>query len=191
MVLVCISLLINGHLFLFVGLDIFFSRCLLKSFDHFFSWTILLFCRRSFFSKDVNTLLDLFIANFNCLHFQTLNGVFWWTEYSHILEILQVCFYHCSKVNITMKQVIQIFWFQVHLKVNFALCCSQVSVQCMHAQLLSLVQLFAIPWTVTCQISGKATGVGCCFFLQGIFPTQTCVSCIGHLGNSQVCSNTV
>ena len=39
---------------------------------------------------------------------------------------------------------------------------------CVHAQLLSCVQLFACPW----DFSGKNTGVGCHFFLQGIFPTQ-------------------
>ena len=55
----------------------------------------------------------------------------------------------------------------------------------MHAHSLSLVQLFATPCTVTRQISGKTTGVRCRFLLQGIFPTQTCVSCIGHLGNSK------
>ena len=43
---------------------------------------------------------------------------------------------------------------------------------------LSRVWLFAIPWTVACQappsmgFSGKNTGVGCHFHLQGIFPTQ-------------------
>ena len=37
----------------------------------------------------------------------------------------------------------------------------------------------ATPWTVACQLlcpfqdsPGKKTGVGCCFLLQGIFPTQ-------------------
>ena len=43
---------------------------------------------------------------------------------------------------------------------------------------LSRVQLFVTPWTVTYQaplsmgFTGKSTGVGCHFLLQGIFPTQ-------------------
>ena len=43
---------------------------------------------------------------------------------------------------------------------------------------LSHVQLFQIPWTVVCQaplsveFSSKNTGLGCHFFLQGIFPTR-------------------
>ena len=43
---------------------------------------------------------------------------------------------------------------------------------------LSRVRLFATAWTVACQaplsmeFSGKSTGVGCHFLLQGIFPTQ-------------------
>ena len=43
---------------------------------------------------------------------------------------------------------------------------------------LSGVRLFATLWTVACQVplsmdfSGKNTGVGCHFFLQGIFPLQ-------------------
>ena len=44
-------------------------------------------------------------------------------------------------------------------------------------KLLSRVRLFATPWTVAYQAppwdsSGKNTGVGCHFLLQGIFPTQ-------------------
>ena len=46
-------------------------------------------------------------------------------------------------------------------------------------KLLSCVRLFATPWTVTYQaslsmgfFSGKSTGVGCHFLLQGIFSTQ-------------------
>ena len=45
-------------------------------------------------------------------------------------------------------------------------------------KLLSRVQLFATPWTVTYQrklvwdFPGKSTGVGCHFLLQGIFPTK-------------------
>ena len=46
-------------------------------------------------------------------------------------------------------------------------------------KLLSRVRLFATPWTVTYQaslsmgfFSGKSTGVGCHFLLQGIFSTQ-------------------
>ena len=44
---------------------------------------------------------------------------------------------------------------------------------------LSRARLFATPWTVACtkllrpwDFLGKSTGVGCCFLLQGIFPTQ-------------------
>ena len=43
---------------------------------------------------------------------------------------------------------------------------------------LRRVWLFVTPWTVACQLlypwdfSGKSTGVGCHFLLQGIFPTQ-------------------
>ena len=46
------------------------------------------------------------------------------------------------------------------------------------ACMLSRVQLFETPWTVVCQtprpwdFPGKNTGVGCHFFLQGIFLTQ-------------------
>ena len=46
------------------------------------------------------------------------------------------------------------------------------------AKLLSHVQLFATLWTVarlaptSLRFSGKNTGVGCHFLLQGIFPTQ-------------------
>ena len=43
-------------------------------------------------------------------------------------------------------------------------------------KLLSHVWLFAIPWTVAYQappyFPSKSTEVGCCFLLQGIFPTQ-------------------
>ena len=48
----------------------------------------------------------------------------------------------------------------------------------MHAQSLSHVPLFVMPWTVAHQapppmgFPGKKTGVGCHFLLQGIFPTQ-------------------
>ena len=44
---------------------------------------------------------------------------------------------------------------------------------------LGCVQLFATPWTIACtrllcpwDFLGKSIGVGCYFFLQGIFPTQ-------------------
>ena len=38
---------------------------------------------------------------------------------------------------------------------------------------LSRVRLFATPWTKSpWDFLGKNTGVGCHFFLQGIFPTQ-------------------
>ena len=49
----------------------------------------------------------------------------------------------------------------------------------MTQELLSHIQLFATPWTVTRQAPlcpwdclGKHAGVGCHFLLQGIFPTQ-------------------
>ena len=41
-----------------------------------------------------------------------------------------------------------------------------------------VTQLCLTPWTIACQapsfqdFPGKNTGVGCCFLLQGIFPTQ-------------------
>ena len=44
--------------------------------------------------------------------------------------------------------------------------------------MLSCVQLSVTPWTVAARLlcpwnsSGKNTGVGCHFLLQGIFPTQ-------------------
>ena len=38
--------------------------------------------------------------------------------------------------------------------------------------MLSHVQLFATPWTVDYEATGKSTGVGCHFLLQGISPTQ-------------------
>ena len=44
--------------------------------------------------------------------------------------------------------------------------------------MLSYVQLFVTLWTVAARLlcplnsSGKNTGVGCHFLLQGIFPTQ-------------------
>ena len=49
---------------------------------------------------------------------------------------------------------------------------------CVHAHAFSHVRLFAAPLTVAHQtllsmdFPGKNTGVGCCFLLQGIFPTQ-------------------
>ena len=49
---------------------------------------------------------------------------------------------------------------------------------CACARTFSHVQLFAAPLTVAHQtllsmdFPGKNTGVGCCFLLQGIFPTQ-------------------
>ena len=51
---------------------------------------------------------------------------------------------------------------------------------------LSSVWLFATPWTVAYQAplsvgySRKNTGVGCHFFLQGIFPTQGSNPCLLH-----------
>ena len=49
---------------------------------------------------------------------------------------------------------------------------------CMHAQLLSSIQFFVMPWTVarqaplSMQFPNKNTGVGCHFLLQGIFLIQ-------------------
>ena len=57
--------------------------------------------------------------------------------------------------------------------------------------LLSCVWLFATPWTVAARLlcpwdsPGKNTGVGCHFFLQGIFPTQKLNPCLLHLLNWQ------
>ena len=46
---------------------------------------------------------------------------------------------------------------------------------------LSPVWLSVTPWTVACQdFSGKRTGVGCGFLLQGIFLTQGWNSCLWH-----------
>ena len=52
---------------------------------------------------------------------------------------------------------------------------------------LSCVQLFAIPWPVTCtrllrpwDSPGNNTGVGCHFLLQGIFLTQGSNPCLPH-----------
>ena len=68
----------------------------------------------------------------------------------------------------------------------------------MKVKLLSRVRLFATPWTVACTRLlrprlGKSTGVGCHFFLQGIFPTQglkpvlphcrQTLYCLSHLGS--------
>ena len=58
---------------------------------------------------------------------------------------------------------------------------------CMRAQSHSCVLLFVTPWTVAHQaplsvaFSGKNTGVGCHFLLQGIFPTQGLNWCLWHL----------
>ena len=56
--------------------------------------------------------------------------------------------------------------------------------------MLSHVGLFASPWTIAFQAplsvesSGKNTGVGCRFLLQGIFQPrdQTCISCVFWIG---------
>ena len=64
---------------------------------------------------------------------------------------------------------------------------------------LSRVQLFATPWTVACkaplfmEFSRQEYGVGCHFFLQGIFPSQVTnpgrphcrqtLYCLSHLGS--------
>ena len=53
------------------------------------------------------------------------------------------------------------------------------SVKWSEVKWLSHSRLFATPWTVACtkllhprDFLGKSIGVGCCFLLQGIFPTQ-------------------
>ena len=62
-------------------------------------------------------------------------------------------------------------------------------------KLLSHVQLFATPWTVSCQaplsmgFPGKNTGVGCHFLLQGIFLTQGSklgLPTLNHLGHQGI-----
>ena len=47
-------------------------------------------------------------------------------------------------------------------------------VRCIHAQSLSHVWLFAVPWTIASlwDYPGKNTKVSCHFLFQGIFPTQ-------------------
>ena len=48
-------------------------------------------------------------------------------------------------------------------------------------------QLFVTPWTVALQVPlsvgfpSKNTGMGCCFLLQGIFPTQGSNPCLLRL----------
>ena len=58
--------------------------------------------------------------------------------------------------------------------------------QILKVKLLSLVQLFATPWTIVSNLLhpwnflGKSTGVGCHFLLQGIFPTQGLILGLPH-----------
>ena len=65
---------------------------------------------------------------------------------------------------------------------------------CMHAQLLSCIQLSITPWTdpmgslwsptgssVHGIFQARNTGVGCHFLLQGIFPTRTFASCLSWI----------
>ena len=57
---------------------------------------------------------------------------------------------------------------------------------CVCVCVLSHVQLFATPWTAAWLLRpgsfpGKNTGVGCCFLLQGIFPTQGLKLLLLHL----------
>ena len=60
------------------------------------------------------------------------------------------------------------------------------------ARMLSRVWLFATSWTVARQVPcpwdfpGRNIGVGCPFFLQGIFPTQRSNLCLLHLLHWQV-----
>ena len=58
---------------------------------------------------------------------------------------------------------------------------------CVFMCMLSHVQLFATPWTLTHRLLcpwnflGKNARAGCHFLLQRIFPTQgTCISCLLH-----------
>ena len=73
------------------------------------------------------------------------------------------CTIHSHKEAVHDRNVT--FWF-----------CALRSYMC--AQSLSDIWLFGTPWTIVCQAPlswdspGKNTGVGCYFFLQGIFPTQ-------------------
>ena len=71
----------------------------------------------------------------------------------------------------------QVVSFLITLLYNIYLTISTILV-CVRAWLLSHVQLFATPLTVTrrllclCSFPGKNTSVGCPFLLQGIFLTQ-------------------
>ena len=59
-------------------------------------------------------------------------------------------------------------------------------------QLLSCVQLFAIPWSVAASLLypwnslDKNTAVGCHSLLQGIFPTGPLYTCLRSAGDSHV-----
>ena len=69
---------------------------------------------------------------------------------------------------------------------------SKTALACMRAQSLSCVKLFVTPWTVALKalcpqnFSGKNTGVGCHFLLQGIFQIQGSNLCLFHLLYQQV-----
>ena len=89
--------------------------------------------------------------------------------------------------------------WEIHVRVDvFTVRPRQLSVAavtldtCVRAQSHSRVLLFATPWTVAHQaplsmaFSGKNTGVGCHFLLQGIFLTQSLNPCLLYLLNRQV-----
>ena len=58
-------------------------------------------------------------------------------------------------------------------KLNFVYDASwKVGMKWSQVKSLSLVRLFATPWTVAYHAPGKSTGVGCHFLLQRIFQTQ-------------------
>ena len=81
-------------------------------------------------------------------------------------------------------------WFQigkgVHQGCILSPCLFKVKVK-----LLSRARLFATPWIVAStkllgpwDFQGKSTGVGCHFFLQGIFPTQGSNPGLSHRGQT-------
>ena len=76
-----------------------------------------------------------------------------------------------------------------HLLLSATLLPSQQKHVLLAYAVLTCIPLFATPWMVTHQLfcnwdfSGKNTGVGCHFFLQGIFcnpEIQLCVFCVGR-----------
>ena len=81
-------------------------------------------------------------------------------------------FTHSWDVPISLRFIPHI---QVYsLSVESLLCRKFSFILCVHAQFLSHVWVFAIPYPPICpwDSPGKHTGVGCLFLLQGIFVTQ-------------------